>query len=47
VSTVSGDAEPIQLEAFILILGMEMRNRKMLKRAIVGVVNGRMDKYMN
>jgi hypothetical protein len=47
VSTICGDAGPVQLEAFILILGMEMQNRKMLKRATVGVITDRMDKYMN
>jgi hypothetical protein len=44
---VCEDAGPVQHEAFILILGMGMQNRKMLKRATVGVVNDRMDKYMN
>jgi hypothetical protein len=46
VSLACGDAGPIHLEAFILILGMEIRNRKMLKRATVRVMNDRMDKYM-
>jgi hypothetical protein len=47
VSTICGYSGPVQLEAFILILGMEMQNRKMLKRATVGVINDRLDKYMN